>query len=624
MSPKLPLSAATPPEYGPPMRFVSPEIDGFQVFAVVGTNTVSFGISATEAAREDLLGFGVQKFDGVTNKGGYTPGFKVFKSLIPNPKPDTFVSTFRHPVQSLVWDDFTLTAGHPYRFVFHPYRGTPKKLDRSAAPITISIESEPLYGLKHDVFFNRGVASSQAYVNEFGDTPPDKMTPAKRVRALAWLSRDLDDAILRFIGEAVPGDAIRGCFYEFTYRPVIEALQAAIAHGVDVQLVVDMKHNEFTSHDKQKNGTVKDTFNDAFPRVENTEAMDAVGFPPTPPVFTERVARKNAISHNKFMVLLKSGAPTQVWTGSTNLTLGGVHGQANVGHWIRDAATAAKYLEYWTLLHSDPGGRSEDAAALVKTKNADFYTKVATLAPAPSATTVPSGITPLFSPRSGDLPLDLYSALFYGAEELACGTFPFTVDEHFKLGLKENTAAGPLCFILMETPDRPRGTATGNAGPKKPYITLNAKNNVYEAYGAELKTPLGKWVAETNTRELKLNSHVAYMHCKFMLRDPLGADPIVVTGSANFSKASTNDNDENMVVIRGDRRVADIYFTEFNRLFNHYYYRSVTRDTAGTPAGDAAHAATQFLSEDASDWLSKYAPGTLRSKRVERYVGMAF
>jgi phosphatidylserine/phosphatidylglycerophosphate/cardiolipin synthase-like enzyme len=47
-----------------------------------------------------------------------------------------------------------------------------------------------------------------------------------------------------------------------------------------------------------------------------------------------------------------------------------------------------------------------------------------------------------------------------------------------------------------------------------------------------------------------LNHHVSYIHSKFQLMDPLSADPIVVTGSANFSAASTNDNDENMLVIR--------------------------------------------------------------------------
>ena len=111
---------------------------------------------------------------------------------------------------------------------------------------------------------------------------------------------------------------------------------------------------------------------------------------------------------------------------------------------------------------------------------------------------------------------------------------------------------------------------------------------------------------------------MAFIHCKFLLHDPLGADPIVVTGSANFSKASTNDNDENMVIVRGDRRVADIYFTEFNRLFNHYYFRSIAERVQPDRDADAA----LQLAEDDS-WLQKYLPGTLRSKRVACYTGMA-
>jgi hypothetical protein len=62
--------------------------------------------------------------------------------------------------------------------------------------------------------------------------------------------------------------------------------------------------------------------------------------------------------------------------------------------------------------------------------------------------------------------------------------------------------------------------------------------------------------------------------------DPLGNDPIVVTGSANFSDNSTTAYDKIMLIIRGDKRVADIYFTEFNRLFSHYYFRAVVESTA--------------------------------------------
>jgi phosphatidylserine/phosphatidylglycerophosphate/cardiolipin synthase-like enzyme len=111
--------------------------------------------------------------------------------------------------------------------------------------------------------------------------------------------------------------------------------------------------------------------------------------------------------------------------------------------------------------------------------------------------------------------------------------------------------------------------------------------------------------------------HVIYVHSKFMLADPLSDDPVVVTGSANFSEASTTSNDENMILIRGNLRVADIYFTEFNRLFNHYYFRSILETV-----GDNDGGASLFLAEDDS-WLAKYAPGTLRSKRVEAYVNMA-
>jgi phosphatidylserine/phosphatidylglycerophosphate/cardiolipin synthase-like enzyme len=109
--------------------------------------------------------------------------------------------------------------------------------------------------------------------------------------------------------------------------------------------------------------------------------------------------------------------------------------------------------------------------------------------------------------------------------------------------------------------------------------------------------------------------------------DPLSEDPIVVTGSANFSDASTNDNDENMLIIRGDKRVADIYFTEFNRLFNHYYFRSVTEATkrrlaaGGTPVADPNAEANLFLAEN-DDWLAKYEPGRFRAKRVALLTGM--
>ena len=160
-----------------------------------------------------------------------------------------------------------------------------------------------------------------------------------------------------------------------------------------------------------------------------------------------------------------------------------------------------------------------------------------------------------------------------------------------------------------------------------PVIRLNSKNNTYKASGSELHTTLGRWAKETNNKVIGLNVHVTYIHLKFILRDPLGPDPIVVTGSANFSKASTTENDENMIIIRGDARVADIYFTEFNRLFFHYYFRSVVQQLSarnGQQQGDQPQAdqhAFDLIENDT--WTLKYAPGTLRAKRVQKLAEMA-
>src|SRR5687767_9952462 len=186
------------------MRFKSKKVGGFQVFAVTGVNTISFGIDATPSAKKGLLGFAVERTDpqGVTK---VIWGFKVFKSLIPNPDATTRVKTDQHPVQSFVWDDFTAQPGSHYEYKFIPMKGTPGAL-QPQTPVEIGVDTEPLFSkLESDIFFNRGVASSQAYTREFGNLPPDKLPMGKREKAEQWLSRELDEALLRFIANAEKG-----------------------------------------------------------------------------------------------------------------------------------------------------------------------------------------------------------------------------------------------------------------------------------------------------------------------------------------------------------------------------------------------------------------------------------
>ncbi|MGE3242936.1 MAG: phospholipase D-like domain-containing protein [Pirellulales bacterium] len=594
------------------MRFKSKKHQGFQVFAVSGINTISFAIDATAEAKKGLLGFAVERLDPQEDQRFFMRGFKVFPSVIPHPGKHTQVSTFDHPVQSFVWDDFTAKSGRKYTYFFYPLRGKPKNLDRSAGALEIEVETEPLFSkLTHDVFFNRGVASSQAYSNRFNNMSPSelakKVSAAKAQEALNWLSRELDDALLKFIGQAKKGDTLLCCFYEFRYRPVADALKAAIDRKVNVRLIIDAKVNKT----KDKKGKV----HPSFPREDNLQMLEDAEIPETKVIFRE--AKPNDIQHNKFMVLLKGKTkrPSEVWTGSTNISEGGIHGQTNVGHWVRDAETARHFQAYWELLSKDPGGQKGDDDAEVRRKNKEYREHVEALYDVPlEIDDIPVGITPVFSPRSGLDVLNMYVDMVDSADASSFVTLAFGINKAFRDRLLDNPPNGHIVFLLLEKQDKPN--------PKNPdaFVAINAKNNVYKAWGSFLREPIYKWIKETNAGILKLNTHVSYVHSKFLLMDPLTEDPIVVTGSANFSDASTNSNDENMLIIRGDQRVADIYFTEFNRIFNHYYFRSVVETTTTTNRDQSAD--SMFLKEQALEWLVKYQPGKLRQKRVALYTTM--
>jgi phosphatidylserine/phosphatidylglycerophosphate/cardiolipin synthase-like enzyme len=590
------------------MRFRSKKQNGFQIFAVSGPNTISFGVSATAAAKTGLLGFAVERSDPKENEKYFMKGFKVFKSIIPQPDEKTEVTTFEHPVQSFVWDDFTGKPGRKYSYFFHPIRGEPKNLDHSAKPVRIDVETEELFSktAKNQIFFNRGVASSQAYVRRFGNLNPDQLAAEegqkKAQEALDWLSRELDEAMLRFVEQVGSGDTLLCCFYEFRYEPVVKALREK-AKKADVRIIVDAKDNS-TSEEK------------AFPRDENLELIARLKFPAS--TIFKRESRVSAIQHNKFMVWLKgkdaAAKPIEVWTGSTNLSTGGIHGQTNVGHWIRNEEVAEDFRQYWRILKYDPGGETGDDTATVREKNKEFRQRVMALREPPlKREDVAVGSTAVFSPREGLSLLDFYATLVDKAGTSSAITLAFGVSDTFKSQLADNTKDNQIVFLLLEKRDKP------NPKSKKEFVALTAKNNVYSAWGAFLRNPVYQWAKETNARILGLNSHVSYIHSKFLLHDPLGDDPIVVTGSANFSAASTKENDENMLLIRGDRRTADIYFTEFNRLWNHYYFRSVLEALQGR--GQALRGDSLFLVENAS-WTKKYNPGTLRSKRLALYTGM--
>ena len=133
------------------------------------------------------------------------------------------------------------------------------------------------------------------------------------------------------------------------------------------------------------------------------------------------------------------------------------------------------------------------------------------------------------------------------------------------------------------------------------------------AIGSKLtRSRFDRWLAERNSG---LNRNVRFIHNKFMLIDPLSSSPVVIAGSANFSKASCINNDENMLVVRDNKRVADIYLGEFMRLFSHHAFREFLE------SNDASSLAVSPEHLSTGDWWRGYYGDTARSRQREFFAG---
>lgn len=541
------------------------------VNAVAGTYVVLLGMEVSPAARKGLLGFAVHRTDKTANEQYWLRGFKTFEATEPHPAPGSLVSTQEHPVQGFLWGDYTAKSNNEYVYKVVPVYGEPRNLRYGeAVEVSIRTENEDLGA--HAIYFNRGVAGSQAYVRKFGDATPEQAGP----EAFKWLSRGAEEAIIAFIAKAKGKRyAIRASAYEFSHTAVLAAFGAASASGADVKIVYDCRKPE---PQKTSNGAIAKA------------GIKALMIP--------RKANPSYISHNKFIVLLKDGKPVEVLTGSTNFTDGGIYGQSNVVHIVRLPDVAAQYLAYWTLLSEDTPATKLRGLNLAQT--------------ADPAGVLKNGVHTVFSPRPSLNALQWYSGTIDQAKTLSGFSAAFGVNKAFADVLQRNTSN--VRYVLLEKP-----------GPT--YAQFRGVQNNLIAIGAVLDTKvigdtaLQRWVGEKLSG---LNSFVNYIHTKYLFVDPMGKQPTVISGSANFSDASTVNNDENMLVIQGDYGVADIYLGEFMRLWSHFRFRDVAQRYAAINASAtapkkqqaAARVSAPYLAPDDS-WIATYY-GKSYAKAAER------
>lgn len=557
-----------------------------RAFAIAGTRAIMIALDCKDDARTGLLGFAFRR----TCAGGpakWLRSQKVFESIIP--KPDVEHGDYRtnnFPVQSFLWSDYTAEPDTQYKFEVFPVYGTPQHPDLRE-PLKLSLTTEAEEGKHHSIWFNRGAIASQAYARQFGNhKPTTKELNNPKDKHTRWLSRGLVEACLNYIESTKKTERLRACVYEFTYKPVLDAFAKLIARGVDVQLVV---------HDDTKGANRKAVRASGIPLIKN--GMRIIYW-----------RTKTKIPHNKFIIKVHGAKPQQVWTGSTNITASGFLGQSNVGHIIVDPDVAAAYYEYWNIVKDNPTAKPAKAA-------------IAGISPYPRPCPDKNSQTCVFSPRQTASMLNWYADRMEDATSCIAFTAAFTVAKDFIAPLSRDRDF--LRFVLKEKPP----TADER-------VAFKADRDLVISYGAVLGAQFtiknGKLVANRKVKEFALDrwflkeeltrseGNIFFVHTKYLLIDPLSDDPLICTGSANFSENSLTGNDENMIIIRGNTRVADIYLTEFDRLFRHFYFRDVANEVA--MKRKKGQTPEKVFLEENDKWTDSYFwPGGFKTRRREMF-----
>ena len=386
--------------------------DGLSVHAIAGTNVVLFGLDIDPGEIKDLLGFEIERTGG-GGKERYLYGGMQFRdqvkgcaALIP-PFADG-----SDPGRSTVGAITRRRAGPSTHTRSGPGTVHPGRWRSSVPPRSRSRLRTPPVGFTA-FYFNRGVAGSDAYNRRFDEhrcfyllekygrarwTPFIRPDQVPGDAAWNWLSRGLKEALLEFIGQADgPRYALRVAAYELDYLPVLAALARALEAQVDVQIVHHAK--QVRRQELRRGGKTVEVVSLDPVGLSAQAAIRRVGIKEWPnttrwqKAFFDRT--DTTISHNKFIVLLKDNKPVAVWTGSTNFTAGGIFGQSNVGHIVRDKDVAARYLAYWNKLKTDPPRNKPGSG---KDKRSMYDWNVQTQ-PDLTEDPAPGSIATIFSPR---------------------------------------------------------------------------------------------------------------------------------------------------------------------------------------------------------------------------------
>jgi PLD-like domain len=342
------------------------------------------------------------------------------------------------------------------------------------------------------------------------------------------------------------------------------------------------------------------------------------------------------IGHNKFAVLVEGGKPTAVWTGSTNWTDTGLCAQTNNTVIIDSSDVAKAYLDYWDRLmadklptpklltaplNSDQGKSLRKAnetprtARLGRTDIQMWFSPNTPTLGTPKTRTAPPDLAVVF-----DLMKNAQDAIFFlvfnpGRTDAEGSDVNTIVSAGIDFGrldpklLVMGAISDPTALPGYQQP--PKDSKKPKNAPKIPQVAIftpSGAANILMIRAAGIDDLIGDFQKEM------LSAGHAIIHDKIVVIDPLSEEHCtVVTGSHNLGFKASYANDENMLIIRGNRPLALAYAVHVMDVYDHYRFRAVLeqqkRDAilAGKPA--PKEPTGQGFLETEDSWQDPYLAG---------------
>jgi len=547
-----------------------------------------------------------------------------------------------------------LIKGYKWRDLLSPnargvavrYRIVPMQGDEANATplaaaqelLTELVTPTPDYGPVH-AWFNRGILSTQSVartLKPYGG--PDLAALQKALADIkgtlrTHLSGQLEDAVLSLLArrEKDGGDCY-AALYELTDDLLIRRLEAAKG-----KLHLVLSNNT---------GDAKKAYDAA--NAGARKRLQASGAE----LISRYLPDGRSIGHNKFMVYVDGqGVPKAVLTGSTNWTASGLCTQNNNAMVVESVDLAKRYLAYWEDLRSDTKAQPipKPAAPVKELQGGDLRTADAT---EPSTYALgqhngqafmwPSPNTKTFIPKGGKgaapppTPPDM-QALFDACANAKQAILLLV----FQPGASGSSSSWTIIKELAKLGKaKPHLFIRGAISDEAEALEFEtARNNLMDA---EMVAPAGV-LKDTQPWEQEIyKAGHAIVHDKIVVIDPFHPECLVATGSHNLGFKASYNNDENLLIVRGNAALARAYAAHVADVFEHYrwrYYnkRSAQRDAAKAWVKDGSSPATALdqkydpelfyhaelgFSNANQDWQARYFdPTRLASLERQFWVG---